>query len=713
MSLRSVFLALVLLWPGAAADRGDNPTGGSRAVQYNDRAALPSTVFALTTAVAQQPPAPGRGGRGPAQPPPQLTPEQKADYRKRIDELDAMVRAFQAKKLNDDLIADVDIYAKAGKWLLEFPQGFVNAQNIATFLGVLDEGLERGRELQQGRSPWVMAKGRKVLGYYSALDGSVQPMGVTIPESYDPARPDRLYVWLHGRSNTLTEASFINGMKNAPQFPSTAYTADVGQLTLDCYGRGNNANHQAGEVDIFEGIAAMRRRFTIDDDRILLRGFSLGGAAAWHIALQYPDRWAAAEIGAGTYPGRLMYAATPFPPYQEGPLHIYENILDWALNAYNLPLAAHDGDTDTQVATVGAGRGAAPTPNRGQLESSLRIRAQLAKEGLPSQGSEGNWTVPGTRDIFLISSGTGHGVNREVKSRLDAFLKEYGDKGRQDPDHIRFVTYTTRYNQCFWVTLDGLDRHYDRAEIGAERAGGGSQYRIATRNLTRLTLRETGKAAAITIDGQQLKVKPAPEIVIEKTAGAWRVAKPGRWAGLHKTHALQGPIDDAFLDPYLLVRPTGTPWNAAANQHALRILEHFDHEEAMNYRAHPRVKNDTEVTPADFAKYNVVLFGDPGSNRWIAKLAGKLPLQWSKETIAVGGRTFSAAENLPVLAYPNPLSPAHYVVLNTGLTISDQDYNGDYAMPRFGDIAVLKVKDPGEPPEIVWAALFDESWKLR
>src|SRR5436305_9858045 len=110
---------------------------------------LAIVVFALTTALAQQPAAPGRGGRGPAQPPPQLTSEQKTDYQKRIDELDAMVRSFRAKKLNDDLIADVDIYAKAGKWLLEFPQGFVNAQNIATFLGVLDEGVERGRELQQ------------------------------------------------------------------------------------------------------------------------------------------------------------------------------------------------------------------------------------------------------------------------------------------------------------------------------------------------------------------------------------------------------------------------------------------------------------------------------------------------------------------------------------------------------------------------------------
>ncbi len=220
-------------------------------------------AIACVMAAQAQPPA----GRGRGAPPPQLTSEQKSQYQGKIAELDAMVKGLRAAHANEDLIADVDIYAKAGKWLMEFPQGFGNAAAIVNYLAVLDQGLERGRLLQKGQSPWVLEKGRKVLGYYSALDGSVQPMGVTIPESYDPAKPDRLYVWLHGRNNGLTEAGFINGFHNAPRFPNTAYTADVGQLTLDCYGRGNNANHQAGEVDIFEGIAAMERRFKVDPDR--------------------------------------------------------------------------------------------------------------------------------------------------------------------------------------------------------------------------------------------------------------------------------------------------------------------------------------------------------------------------------------------------------------------------------------------------------------
>jgi hypothetical protein len=152
--------------------------------------ALAAGVLSLLPVMAQQPQPPGRGrggGRGPAQPPPPLTTEQKGQYQSKIDELDSIVKGLRARKVNEDLIADVDIYAKAGKWLLEFPQGFGNAQGITNYLAVLDQGVERGRQLQKGESPWVMEKGRKVLGYYSALDGSVQPMGVTIPDPYDAA----------------------------------------------------------------------------------------------------------------------------------------------------------------------------------------------------------------------------------------------------------------------------------------------------------------------------------------------------------------------------------------------------------------------------------------------------------------------------------------------------------------------------------------------
>ena len=46
------------------------------------------------------------------------------------------------------------------------------------------------------------------------------------------------------------------------------------------------------------------------------------------------------------------------------------------------------------------------------------------------------------------------------------------------------------------------------------------------------------------------------------------------------------------------------------------------------------------------------------------------------------------------------------------LTIVDRDYNGDYGMPRWGDYAVVKVKEGSEVPDLQFAGLFDESWRL-
>jgi hypothetical protein len=313
----------------------------------------------------------------------------------------------------------------------------------------------------------------------------------------------------------------------------------------------------------------------------------------------------------------------------------------------------------------------------------------------------------------MISQNTGHGTSPLVRQRLDAFLKEWGDKGQSSPDHIRFLTYTTRYNKDYWVSIDGLTQHYQRAEIDAMRAEGGKSYKIATKNIDRLALRETGHAESIEIDGQKIKVKPAPELTLQKTGDTWKTDRNGMEAGLHKTHALQGPIDDAFLDPFLLVRPTGEPWNKAVNDQALRTFAHFDRMWGKYFRGHPFIKDDKDVTEADLAKYNVVLFGDPGSNKWIARTLGKLPVKWTRTEVAMGGQTYPAATSYPALVYPNPLHPAKYVVLNTGLTISDPDYNGDYGMPQWGDYAIVQAKDGADVPELVTAGLFDETWRVH
>ena len=660
-------------------------------------AAFLALALALQPGIAQQPaqqPAarggPGRGGS--AAPPVQAKPEELAKIQEKTGQIEALVKDLKTKRANPELVGDVEVFAHAGRMLLEYPEMFGTQAAIEHAFLTLDLGIERGKQLQANEPRWNQGK-RQIHAYYSEIDGAVLPYGVTLPENYDPRKPARLYVWLHGRQNNTTEAEFMHGFLNR-RGAGNPPVADQGQIQLDCFGRINGAGwHWAGEMDVFESIAAVKKRFNIDDKRILLRGFSQGGEGAWHISLHYPDRFAAAEIGAGTVSRTAQRPG--LTPYQLATLRIWENISEWALNIHNLPLAGHDGENDP-----------------GQLESSLRARAQLEKEGFPSVGDPDYLRSQGAPGLWMVSKATGHGTSPLVRERLDAFLKEHGDKGQSSPDHIRFLTYTTRYNRSYWVSLDGLAQHYERAEVNAQRTSGGASYDIKTKNLTRLVLRETEHAHEIQIDGQNLKVKAGPEITLSRTGSTWKVARNGRESGLHKTHALQGPIDDAFLDPFLMVRPTGKPWNEEVNQQALRTMARFDRLWGKFFRGHPFVKDDKDVTAADFAKYHVVLFGDPGSNKWIAKMAGKLPVKWTKEIVTLAAQTFPSNKSFPALIYPNPLNPAKYVVLNTGLTIEDRGYNGDYGTPLWGDYAIVKVKPGAAVPDLLTAGLFDENWQL-
>src|SRR5258707_10484359 len=76
----------------------------------------------------------------------------------------------------------------------------------------------------------------------------------------------------------------------------------------------------------------------------------------------------------------------------------------------------------------------------------------------------------------------------------------------------------------------------------------------------------------------------------------------------------------------------GRPLTLVRHSSRLSRLQRFERQYALANRGHIRVRGDRDVKEADFARRHIVLFGDPGSNRWIAKLNGKPPLRWTKET---------------------------------------------------------------------------------
>ena len=187
--------------------------------------------------------------------------------------------------------------------------------------------------------------------------------------------------------------------------------------------------------------------------------------------------------------------------------------------------------------------------------------------------------------------------------------------------------------------------------------------------------------------------------------------------GPRKVHGLQGPIDDAFLDSFLMVRPTGQPLNERVGKWATNEMAHAIEHWRRQFRGDARVKDDSAITDADIAAHNLVLWGDAESNKLLARVLASLPLlRWDKESVRLGGQTFSAAGHVPVLIYPNPLNQKKYIVINSGFTFREYDYlNNARQVPKLPDYAVIDLSVPVNsrfPGGIATAGFFGERWEL-
>ena len=186
---------------------------------------------------------------------------------------------------------------------------------------------------------------------------------------------------------------------------------------------------------------------------------------------------------------------------------------------------------------------------------------------------------------------------------------------------------------------------------------------------------------------------------------------------LHKRPGLQGPIDDAFMDSFVMVSPTGMAWHEKTGDWYNREMKHAQTHWRKQFRGVAHVTTDNKVTEEQIRHSHLILWGDPSSNAIIKRLLAQLPIQWTKDNIRVGSQTFDASESALVMIYPNPLNPSKYIVLNSGFTFREYDYlNNARQIPKLADWAVIDIKTPVNarlPGAIASEGFFDEHWALK
>lgn len=618
--------------------------------------------------------------------------------REKLNKLQQSVEALKASRDDDRPVADLEVFAKAAEWILRHNE-FYKPDYVKWTIEGLEKGLQRAEELSQQKHSWQGRPGSTILGYYSEVDGSVQPFAVRIPRSYDANSPKRwpLHVELHGRGDTLNEVSFIHAHEGK---------ADKGEadfIQLDVFGRTNNAYRWAGETDVLEAMSATKRLFRIDDARVTLRGFSMGGAGAWHLGLHYPSLWSSVGAGAGFCDTvHHLGLKQPLSPLHQKMTRIYD-AQDYALNAFDVPTIGYGGELDKQI---------------------------FASKTMHERGEELGVSIK-----RLIGPMTEHKWHPESLKEFMAFHAEHTASGRPvypGPAKIQFITYTLKYNACEWLRVEEQIRPYEASIVKAEVDTTSDTLKVTTTNISVLqVMRDV--AAKIEIDGgMPLELATAaggllPGVYFEKRDDGWvgwdyhlshkYAAHENEGDEVRKRHNLQGPIDDAFMSPFLCVKPTGTPWSQSQTDWSKWTLARFEQEFDKWMRGKVPLINDTQVTEELTETKNLILFGDPGSNAVMAKVLARLPIQWTRQELMVNGQKYDPATHGLVMIYPNPTNPNRYIVINSGHTFHESEFKQSNAnlFPKLGDIAVMKFNRNGEgyQEEPVFADVFDARWRLN
>ncbi len=605
-------------------------------------------------------------------------------------EIDALRSILKVKPEMLALLPDVMIFHKSVDWALRYDE-FFNPKHIDAAKQQLEIGMQRARELRDGKPSWNSATGLVVRGYISKIDGSVQPYGLVVPDDWKPDEktPRRLDFWFRGRAETSTELAFIaDRLKNKGEF------TPPGAFVLHPFGRYCCANKFAGERDLFEALENARQHYRIDPARISVRGFSMGGASTWQFGTHFAGLWAAVAPGAGfgetaEFCHVLGPGKTPPPPWEQTLWRWYDST-DYVANLANTTTVAYSGEID------------------GQKQAADIMLRFAEKEGL---------TIP-----HIIGPQTKHAYHPESKPKIEEIVTAAAVKGREAVPKNHFTTYTLIYpDNMAGLRIEEMEKEWERADVSVDDKKDGT-LTITTKNVSVLSISRFATMPfnpAVSIDGQRLDLQRAkgPTMLFNKGHdGSWTYGPARRMGVLAKNSTVCGPIDHAFMSNFLFVRPTGKPLNDKVGAWTKAELEHATGFWRRVFRGDAPVKDDTALTADDVANSNLILWGDPGSNAALAKLLARLPLQWTRDKLTFAGQTYDAAHHAPVLIFPNPANPSKYLVINSGPTFREEALlNNAQQTPKLPDWAIIDIDTPPDgknPGEVVNAGFFDEQWKV-
>lgn len=181
----------------------------------------------------------------------------------------------------------------------------------------------------------------------------IQPYAVYVPQSYDGSvvgrdgdaddgTPAPLHLHLHSLGSTHNEYAVLS-----PNL-LRQFGEERDALILTPFARGPSGWYQdEAELDVFEACRDLVARYAIDEDRVTIGGYSMGGFGTYRLSSLYPDLFARSFSVAG--PPDENYFGGPTGGTVDSP----QNTLRVTDNLRNLPLRIWTGSNDKLVPVTG------------------------------------------------------------------------------------------------------------------------------------------------------------------------------------------------------------------------------------------------------------------------------------------------------------------------------------------------------------------------
>jgi predicted esterase len=144
------------------------------------------------------------------------------------------------------------------------------------------------QESYRGIDPVSAKRGIYRRAFVSELDQTLRPYTIYVPNGYSPDTEYPLLVYLHGSGEddrALFRSKFIR--------EGFIVLAPNGRGTSNCFATQNS------QIDIREALTDVLKHFHIDENRIVLSGFSMGGYGVYRTYYEQPEMYSALAIISG------------------------------------------------------------------------------------------------------------------------------------------------------------------------------------------------------------------------------------------------------------------------------------------------------------------------------------------------------------------------------------------------------------------------------